>query len=129
REGECTAPLAGSRLGREAGHALLLVVVGLRQSRVRLVAAGRAATLVLVVDVGRRVERLLEAMCAVERARPVQAIRVADGLRDLDLAILADDLLDQLHREQRREVGWSDRLAGARMKDGRRRRREIRGDV
>ena len=128
-EGERAPPLAGPRLGREPGHAFHLVVVRLGQGRVRLVAAGRAAALVLVVDVGRRIERLLEAVGAEERARPIQPVGVADRFRDLDLAVLADDLLDQLHREQRRQVGRSDRLAGAGMEDGRRRDREVRGDV
>ena len=46
-------PLAGTGLGREALDALLLVVEGLGERGVRLVAAGRADALVLVVDVGR----------------------------------------------------------------------------
>src|SRR4051812_50177567 len=80
-------------------------------------AAGRAPALVLVVNVGRCFERLLETMSAEQRARPVQPICVAHFLGDLDLAILAHDLLDQLHREEWREVGGSDRLSGTRGKD------------
>ena len=104
-------PLAGAGLGGEALHALLLVVQGLRDGGVRLVAAGRADALVLVVDVGRRIERALEAMGAVQRARPIEPVGVADGLGDLDLALGRDLLADERHREQRREVVRADRLA------------------
>ena len=91
-EGQRAAPLAGAGLGREPGHALGLVVVRLRQGRVGLVAAGRAAALVLVVDVGRRIERRLESMRAIERRRPIERVRVEHRLGDLDLAVGAHDL-------------------------------------
>ena len=94
-EGERAAPLPGAGLGRDALDARFLVVEGLRDGGVRLVAAGRADALVLVVDVGRRIERLLEAVRPVERAGPVQAVGVADLLGDLDLALAADLLADQ----------------------------------
>src|SRR5207249_9653315 len=103
-ERERGAPLAGARLGAEPRDLFFLVVVGLRDRRVRLVAAGRAHAFVLVVDVRRRAERLLEAARAIERRRPPQAIDVTDLVGDLDPALLADLLLDQLHREERRQV-------------------------
>ena len=115
-ERQRAAPLAGAGLGREPRDALLLVVERLGERRVRLVAAGRADALVLVVDVGRRIERLLQAVGAVERGRPVERVGVADRLRDLDLALGADLLDDQRHREERREVVRADRLA--RCRDG-----------
>src|SRR5438128_2085567 len=68
-EGERASPLAGAGLGREALTALGLVVEGLRDGRVRLVAPGRADALVLVEDARLRAERLLEAVRAVERRR------------------------------------------------------------
>ena len=80
-EGQGAAPLPGARLGREAGHALLLVVEGLGQRGVGLVAARRAAALVLVVDVGRGIERLLEPVGPVERARPVERDRRPEPAR------------------------------------------------
>ena len=128
-EREGTPPLAGSRLGRQAAHALLLVVVGLRERRVRLVAAGRAHALVLVVDVGRRIEGLLEPVGAIQRARAVEPVRVADRLGDLDLALGTDLLADERHREQRREVVRAERPERARMQIRRRRHGEVRGDV
>ena len=84
-ERERAAPLARAGLGREARAALLLVVVRLRDGGVRLVAAGRADALVLVVDPRPRAERLLEAVRAVERRRAPEAVDVAHLLGDLDL--------------------------------------------
>ena len=106
-----------------------LVVEGLRDRRVRLVAPAGADALVLVVDVGGRVERLLEAMGPVQRARPVEAVGVADGIGNLDLALGADLLADERHREERRQVGRPDRLARARVEHRRRRHRQVGGDV
>src|SRR5207248_10248116 len=54
------APLTGARLRGDARDLFLLVVVGLRHRGVRLVAAGRADALVLIVDTRRRPERLLQ---------------------------------------------------------------------
>ena len=54
------APLARARLRRQSRDFFLLVVVRLRDRGVRLVAAGRAHALVLVVDARRGAERLLE---------------------------------------------------------------------
>src|SRR5207249_10540810 len=123
------APLAGARLGAEPRDLFFLVVVGLRDRRVRLVAAGRAHAFVLVVDVRRRAERLLEAARAIGRRRTPQAIDVTDLVGDLDPALLADLLLDQLHREERRQILRADRLLGAGMEHGRRRRLEVGLDV
>src|SRR5215213_1101905 len=55
-EGDGRAPLARPGLRGQAPDTLLAVVVGLRDGRVRLVAARRADTFVLVVDVGRSIE-------------------------------------------------------------------------
>ena len=52
-ERERRAPLAGTGLGGDLPDARFLVVEGLRDRGVRLVAAGRADALVLVVDAGR----------------------------------------------------------------------------
>ena len=85
--------------------------------------------LVLVVDVGRRIEGALEAMGAIQRARPVEPIGVADRVRDLDLALGADLLADERHREQRRQVVRADRLVGARVERRRRRDGQVGRDV
>ena len=111
-----------SRSSRDAGF---LVVEGLRDGRVRLVAAGRAHAFVLVVDARRRLERLLEASGAEERARAPLPVHVADRLRNLDLALGRDLLHDERHRKERREVVGSDRLERAGMQHRRRRRRQV----
>ncbi len=59
-EGERGAPLARAGLGRELRHAFLLVVEGLRDRGVGLVAAGRADALVFVEDARGGAERLLQ---------------------------------------------------------------------
>jgi hypothetical protein len=65
--------------------------------------------------VGRCIEDALETMRSVERTRPVEPVRVADGLRDLDLALRRDLLEDQRHREEWRKIGRPDRLERGRM--------------
>src|SRR5215207_9791421 len=74
--GECEggAPLARPRLGGQAPDTLFAVVIRLGDGCVRLVAAGRRAALVLVVDVGRGVEEPLQTPGAEERGRAPEAI-------------------------------------------------------
>ena len=128
-EGERAPPLPGAGLGGDPLRARLLVVERLGDRGVRLVRPGRADALVLVVDVGRGIEDLLEPVGPVERRRAVQRVRVADRVRDLDLALGADLLEDQRHREQRLEVGGPDRLVGPRVERRRRRHRQVGRDV
>ena len=65
REG--AAPLAGAGFGSQALDAELTVVIGLRHGRVGLMASGRRDALVLVIDLGRCAEGLLETTGTVER--------------------------------------------------------------
>src|SRR6267142_1048956 len=102
--GEPGSPLAGAGLGGQARDLLHLVVVGLGRRGVELVAARRARALVLVVDARGGVEGLLESPRTVERGRAPQAEHVAHLVRDLDPPLLADLLLDQLHREERGQI-------------------------
>ncbi len=129
--GKCQrrAPLPGTRLGRELGDALLVVVVGLRNGSVRLVRSGRADALVLVVDACRGVEHLLQTVGAEQRRRPPQPVHVEHAAGDVDVAVLRDLLHDERHREQRRKVVGPDRLHRARVQRRRRRRGEVRNDV
>ena len=110
-ERERAPPLAGAGLGRKPRAALLLVVEGLRDRGVRLVAPGRADALVLVEDPRARPDRALEPVRAVERRRAPEPVEVEHLLRDRDLGLLADLLQDQRHREERRQVVGADRLA------------------
>jgi hypothetical protein len=65
----------------------------------------------------------------MEWRRAPQFVDLADGLRDLDLALCGDLLQYQRHRKQRRKIARSDRLAGSRMQDRRQRLREVGRDV
>ena len=129
REGERRAPLAGAGLGRELLHALGLVVKGLGDRGIRLVAAGRAHALVFVENARAGSERLFESMRPVKRGRAPHAIDVAHRSRDLDMPLGRHFLTDEGHGEQRSEVGGADGLAGAGMQNRRRRRRQIGDDV
>ena len=85
-EGERRAPLPGAGLGRKLGYALFLIVEGLGDRGVGLVAPGGADALVFVEDARGRSERLLEPPRAIERRRTPQAIDVADGRREFRCA-------------------------------------------
>ena len=88
-EGQRGAPLAGAGLGGQLRDARLGVVERLRHRGVRLVRAGRRDALVLVVDPGRRAERLLQPVRAEQRRRPPQPVDVEHLARDLDVLLRA----------------------------------------
>src|SRR4051794_41896442 len=69
---------------------------------------------VLVVDVRRGIEVVLEAPRPEERRGPPEAVDVAHLLGDLDVRVGRDLLLDQRHREDRGQVLRPDRLARGR---------------
>src|SRR5215211_1715359 len=128
-EGQGGAPLARAGLGGEAPHALLAVVVGLRDGGVRLVAAGGGDTLVLVVDVRRGVEEPLQASGAEEGSGAPEGVDLphllGDGDVGFDRHLLANDLL----REDRGERLGSDRLARPRVQWWLQLERQIRDEV
>ena len=128
-EGERRSPLAGAGLGGDLLDPGFLVVERLRHCGIGLVAARGADAFVLVVDLGRRLQRLLQPARAVERRGAPLAVDVAHRFRDLDLAIGAHFLQDQRHRKQRLEVGRAHRLLGARVQHRRRRRGKVRDNV
>ena len=128
-KGERRAPLSGSRLGGQPLHALFGVVVGLGYGGVGLVRTGGRDSFVLVVDVRRRVQRLLEAIGAIDRAWPPDAINLSHLVRDLDPRFGRHLLRDDRLREDRREVGGTHRLQGLGVEIRRRRCRHVRQDV
>src|SRR5438094_9128574 len=75
-ERERSAPLAGAGLGRKTSPPYLLVVEGLRDCRVRLVASRRAHAFVLVEDARAGPDRLLEPVRAVQRRGPPEAVEL-----------------------------------------------------
>ena len=129
RKRQGAAPLAGAGFGGQPPGALRLVVEGLGHRRVRLVRPGRAASLVLVIDPGRRLELALQADCPHQWRRAPQSQRLLDRQRDIDVALLGNLLLDQLHREERCQVLRTNRLPGRGMKRWAPRKREVRLDV
>jgi hypothetical protein len=129
RECERTPPLARARLGGQPGDAFGVVVVRLRHRGVRLVRTGGADAFVLVVDARRCAELLLQPRGAEQRARPPYPVHVEHLAGDVDVALRRDLLLDQCHREQRRQVVGPDRLVRARVQRRRRRRRKVGDDV
>ena len=102
-EGDGRAPLARAGLGGQAPDALLAVVVGLRDGGVRLVAARGAHALVLVVDVGRGVERLLQAAGAEQGGRAPEAVDLPHLFGNRNVRVLRHLLLDDGLGEDRGE--------------------------
>src|SRR2546426_5055324 len=129
RQRQRRAPLARARLRGEARDFLALVVISLSHSGVWFVAAGRTDTLVFVVDARGRAEHFLEPARANERRRPPELEDITHLVGDLDPALAADLLLDELHREQRGEILRPDGLAGPRVQHGWRGRLEVGLDV
>ena len=82
RHGQRRAPLPRARLRRQALGAFLLVVVGLRHRGVRLVRAGRAHAFVLVVNLRRRIQRLLQPARAKQRRRPPLRVHLPHRRRE-----------------------------------------------
>ena len=99
-ERERASPLAGARLRCEAGHSLLHVVVSLGDGGVGLVASGRAVALPLVINFSWSLQELFEPGGAVQRRGAPDAVDVAHLFRYRNPALLADLLLDQLHRKK-----------------------------
>ena len=125
RERERRSPLPGAGLGRQLLDPGRRVLIRLGDGGVGLVRPGGRDALVLVVDVGGRIERALESMGAIQRRRAPQLVGVANRLRNLDLGLGRDLLQDQAHREDRRQIVGAGGLLGA----GVQRRRRVPGEV
>jgi hypothetical protein len=110
--------LSGAGFGGEAFGAGDLVVVGLGDGGVGLVAAGGGDAFVLVVNPRGGLEDLLEPPRAVQRRRPPQRKNLQHLARDVDPPLRADLLLYEAHGEHRRQHVGRDRLA-VRAKRGR----------
>ena len=92
-------------------------------------AAGHRHALVLVEDLGWRVQLALEPVCPAQRGRPVELVNLPHLIGYLDVAFLAHLLLDQLHRKQRRQVLRPQRLSGPGVERRRQRSGQVRLDV
>jgi len=105
------APLPGAGFGGDALDTGLGVVIGLGDRGVDLVRAGRGDAFVLVIDFGRRAESRFQAVGANQRGGAPQLVDFAHLFRDRDPSFSRHFLLDQTHREDRRQRIGADRLA------------------
>jgi hypothetical protein len=129
RKRQRRTPLARTGLRREPFRAGNLIVVSLRDGGVGLMAARRAHSFVLVIDMRRSLERLFEANGAQQRCGAVERIDRAHLLRDLDHSLPAHFLGDEALREKRRHQVRRDRLSRSGMQRRRQRLRKIRQQV
>ena len=114
-QGERGAPLARAGLGGQASDTLLPVVEGLRDSRVRFVGSRWAHALILVEDVGRGIQELLQASGTEERSRTPKAVDLTHLVGNRDVGVGRDLLADDLLGEDRRERLGSGRLLRGRI--------------
>ena len=109
--------------------AFLLVVIGLRQGGVQLMRAGRAHALVFVINVRRRIQRLLQATRPEERRGPPLRVQLPHFAGNLDLTLGADLLHNQAHRKQRSQVVRAQRFQRTGMQRRRHRLGQVGGNV
>lgn len=81
-------------------------------------APGRAHPLILVIDPCRRLEELFEGIGAVKGGGTPDEVFFQHLVRDVDVRILTDFLLDQGHGEDRQKVLRPYGLSGARVQRG-----------
>ena len=129
RQGHGRTPLARAGLGGDALDPRLFIVIGLRDGRVRLVAAGRAHAFVFVIDLRGRAQGLFEPVGPEHRRRPPERVDVEDLLRDIDPARRAHFLFDERHGKDGLEVVRSDGLLRARVERRLGQVRHVRHDV
>ena len=119
-EGQRGTPLPGAGFGGDAFDAGFLVVERLSDGGVGFVAAGRTDAFVLVIDPRRSAERPFQPAGPIQRAGSPLPIDLPDRFRNLDLSLGGHFLLDQRHREQRRQIIRPDRLQRTGMQHRRR---------
>ena len=105
------APLAGAGLGGHSLDAEDLVVVSLGNGGVGLMAARGTEAFVFKVDPCRCVQLFFQAPRSYQGSRPPDAVDRKDLLGDVDPALGAHLLLDEVHREHRRQGFRGHRLA------------------
>jgi len=96
---KCDAPLTGAGLGGNTLDTLFLVVIGLRNSCIQFMAAGRAGTFVFIIDSGRRIQFLFQLIGAMQNGRTVRPVIVLYFIGNFDIALRAEFLHNQFHGE------------------------------
>jgi hypothetical protein len=80
------------------------------------VAAGRANTFILVIDLYRAVKKFLKLDCPIQRSRAPYEKLFQNRIWDFYPSFNTHLLLDEVHWENRRQVFGAYRLMSARMK-------------
>ena len=123
--GERRAPLPGPRLRGQARDAFPAVVVRLGDSGVGLVAAHGTGALVLVVDLGRRLQSSLQPQGPAQRGGTPELVDLPHLIGDGNVTVGGDFLLDARHGEEGCQIFGRQRLMCGGMQRGRRRRRQV----
>ena len=98
--GKGGAPLPCTRLGGDAGKALLFGVVGLGDGGIQLMGAAGVVALELIVDLGGGLQLFLQAVCTDQRSGTVHFIEAQDLLGNGEISgVLIHLLLCQLGAE------------------------------
>ncbi|OPZ67260.1 MAG: hypothetical protein BWY83_02657 [bacterium ADurb.Bin478] len=111
RQRQSAAPLAGAGFGGDFFNAERLVEIGLGNGGVGFMAAGRIDAFIFIVNPCRRAQRLLQRAGAVQRRRPIHGVQFEHLFRNVDPAVGADLLLDEVHRKHRRQFFRCKRFA------------------
>ncbi len=121
RERQRGAPLARAGLGGQPFGAGDLVVIGLGDGGVDLMAAGGAGAFVFVINMRRGIQDPLQSHGAQQRRGPPERIDVAHRVGDFNPLFAAEFLLDEVARKNRLQRFRRQRLFGARMQRRRQR--------
>ena len=129
RERKRAAPLSRARFGGDAFRACLFVVIRLRHGGIRFVRTRWRNAFVFEINVRGRVQRFLQTSRANQRRWTPQFVFFVHIFGNVHVIRRvrtdADLLHNQFHRKDRREIFGTHRLAGARVDNGRQRRRKI----
>ena len=128
-QGQGTSPLAGTGFGGQALDPGLFGVPGLGDRGIRFVRSRWRGAFVLVVDVGRGVQRALQPHRAHQRRRTPQRQNLAYRLGDLDPSLGGHFLLHHTFGEDGFHHLRRDGLLGPRMQVLGHRRGHVGGDV
>jgi len=120
--------LAGTGFGRQLLYPELLIVPGLCNRSIGLVASRRTVALVFVINSGRGLQKLLKIHSPLQRCRPPAVQNIENIFRDVYPAFGTDLLLYQIHRKHRGKHIRRDRFA-IRPKRRQQRCRQIRRQI
>ena len=100
-KGQGAAPLAGTGFGGQFFDAEFFVVICLGHRRIGLVAPGRTDAFIFIIDPGRRIQCFFKRIRSYQRAGTPDIVYPQNFFGNIDPALRADFLLDEIHREYR----------------------------